>query len=335
MDNKKFQNMGISFTDLKDIIFDSIQKSKDIAFYFKDLDSRFLMLSDSFADTFNIDDVSEAIGKTDFDYFSKPHAQQAYLDEQEIIRSRKPIIGKIEQETFNDDYISYVVTSKFPLYDIEGHLIGTWGHSVNLATVNSDINKEPRKQKVLSKIIENSEKSDDLIDPLTQLKNVKAFYDYMNIFYQGSMNAMNEPLVDHFLVLSDINHFSEIVERNGNVYGDKILTYVATLLKDFENDKIKIFRYGGDEFALLIEHCNIEEIVSLCQSILRRMKDFPYKEQNFIIELSAAFGISRFKDSLPYGSIHDVLNLAERRLSEAKNKTSLHQIIFKNDSTIS
>ncbi|MBN2222427.1 MAG: diguanylate cyclase [Vallitaleaceae bacterium] len=334
MDIKKIQDMQISFSELKDIVFDSIQKSKDIAFYFKDLDSRFLMLSDSFAETFNIEDVNEAIGKTDFDYFSKPHAQQAYLDEQEIIRSRKPIIGKIEQETFKDDYISYVVTSKFPLFDIEGHLIGTWGHSVNLATVNSDVNKEPKKQKVIRSIMETSEASDETIDPLTQAKNVRAFYECMNIFYQGTMNSMHESAIEHFLIFLDLNHFSEISERNGHVYGDKILSYVATLLKDFENQDIKFFRYGGDEFALLIEHHSQEEVISLCQSILKRMKDFPYQEESFLIELSAAFGITRFKESLPYGSIHDIINLAERRLSEAKKNSSLQQIVYQSTSSM-
>ena len=69
--------------------------------YFKDLDSRFLLLSHGYM----LDDApglseSDLLGKTDFDIFSEPHAIAAFEDEQRIIRTGEPILGKIERETF-------------------------------------------------------------------------------------------------------------------------------------------------------------------------------------------------------------------------------------------
>ena len=98
--------------------------------YFKDLKSRFIMLNDSTVKWHGFDSQTEAIGKTDFDLFTAEHAQKAFDDEQEIIRTGKPVVGIIEKETWqSDDHISWVSTTKMPLRDKDGIIIGTFGIS--------------------------------------------------------------------------------------------------------------------------------------------------------------------------------------------------------------
>ncbi len=70
--------------------------------YFKDCDSRFVLISQSLALRFGLSDPAEAINKTDFDMFSSEHAKQAFADEQEIIRTGRPILDKEENETWPD-----------------------------------------------------------------------------------------------------------------------------------------------------------------------------------------------------------------------------------------
>lgn len=96
--------------------------------YFKDIESKFIRISKSNNSSFNINDTSQAIGKTDFDFFSKEHAQAAYLDEQEIIRTGEPLI-KEEKETWADGPDTWVFTTKLPLRDREGNIVGTFGIS--------------------------------------------------------------------------------------------------------------------------------------------------------------------------------------------------------------
>ena len=67
------------------------------------------------------------IGKTDFDIFSEPHAAAAFEDEQRIIRPVSPIVGKVERETFRDRPDAWVSTTKLPLRERGGEIIGTWG----------------------------------------------------------------------------------------------------------------------------------------------------------------------------------------------------------------
>jgi PAS domain S-box-containing protein len=96
--------------------------------YFKDLESRFISISRSQAKILGLKDPSQAVGKTDFDYFSIEHAQMAYDDEQEIIRTGKPLI-KEEKETWPDRPDTWVLTTKLPLRDGKGKTIGTYGIS--------------------------------------------------------------------------------------------------------------------------------------------------------------------------------------------------------------
>ncbi len=97
--------------------------------YFKDSQCRFLRINNALARRFGLRDSAEALGKTDFDFFTEEHARQAYEDELEVMRTGKPIVGKEEKETWPDGHITWVSTTKLPLYDEHGRLIGTFGIS--------------------------------------------------------------------------------------------------------------------------------------------------------------------------------------------------------------
>ena len=70
----------------------------------------------------------EAIGKTDFNFFTEEHARLAYNDEQTIIQSGKPLI-KEEKQTWIDRSDTWVSTIKLPLLNNEGDIVGTFGIS--------------------------------------------------------------------------------------------------------------------------------------------------------------------------------------------------------------
>ncbi len=96
--------------------------------YFKDRESRFLMVNKAFLDWTNLKE-QDVIGKTDFDLFASAHAQQAFADEQRIIATGEPIIGLEEKETWESGRITWVSTTKMPLRAADGDIIGTFGVS--------------------------------------------------------------------------------------------------------------------------------------------------------------------------------------------------------------
>jgi PAS domain S-box-containing protein len=97
--------------------------------YFKDRESRFLRINRAIATRFNLAEPGEAVGKTDFDFFTREHAEQAFRDEQEIIRTGQALVNREEKETWPDGSVTWVSTTKISLRDKQGNIIGTFGLS--------------------------------------------------------------------------------------------------------------------------------------------------------------------------------------------------------------
>ena len=96
--------------------------------YFKDIESRFIRINKSHAESFGLTDARDAIGKSDFDFFSSEHARAAYEDEQKIIKTGEVIV-KAEKLTWEDKPPKWSSSVKLPLRDLNGEIIGTFGIS--------------------------------------------------------------------------------------------------------------------------------------------------------------------------------------------------------------
>ena len=112
--------------------------------YFKDDKSRFIRVNPSAARGFGVDDPAAARGKTDADFFKLEHADQALRDEQEIMRTGVPLLGKEEKETWPDGRVTWVSTTKMPLRDRNGRVVGTFG-------VSRDITEKKQAEEELRK----------------------------------------------------------------------------------------------------------------------------------------------------------------------------------------
>jgi PAS domain S-box-containing protein len=119
-DNEVFRREQFLFSSLMDNIKDAV--------YFKDHESRFLRINRMHIEKFGITDPSEAIGKTDFDFFTEEHASLSFQDEQKIMNTGESLV-KEEKETQPGKSDRWVSTVKMPLYDGEGKIIGTFGIS--------------------------------------------------------------------------------------------------------------------------------------------------------------------------------------------------------------
>jgi sigma-B regulation protein RsbU (phosphoserine phosphatase) len=117
------------------------------AIYFKDLESRFIAASRALAKLHGKKDPAALIGKTDHDLFSIEHADAALADEREIIRTGRPIVDYEERETWPDREDTWVSTTKMPLRDAAGHIIGTFG-------ISRDITEKKRAAEKLAQLAE-------------------------------------------------------------------------------------------------------------------------------------------------------------------------------------
>jgi len=92
-------------------------------------------------------------GKTDFDFYTEDRARPAFEDEQQIIRSGAPLIGKVERTVYPDGGVRWCLTTKMPWRDKEGRIIGTFGVSRDITAIKE---AEAKLEEAHRKLVETS-----------------------------------------------------------------------------------------------------------------------------------------------------------------------------------
>ena len=125
MSDEALEKLGLSYQ----VLFESLLSRSPDKIYFKDSQSRFVVISQSMVKNFKVDSVADLVGKTDFDFFSAEHAQQAYDDEQQVLESGVPSIREAEKETWPDGSVTWASSIKAPILLEDGTPIGIIGIS--------------------------------------------------------------------------------------------------------------------------------------------------------------------------------------------------------------
>ena len=123
-------------------LMNSLMNNIPDGIYFKDTKSRFVRVNQAQANHFSLTDPSQALGRSDFDFFSDQHARPAYDDEQKIIQTGQPLIDQEEKETWPDGHSGWVSTTKMPFRNSAGEIIGTFG-------ISRDITRRKQSEAIL------------------------------------------------------------------------------------------------------------------------------------------------------------------------------------------
>jgi PAS domain S-box len=281
------------------------------AIYFKDIKSRFIRVSRSWALKYGNTDPNVYVGLTDFDVFSEKHAQQAYDDEQTIMRTGKAIIDVEEEETYPGKPSTWVLTSKMPLYDKAGQIIGTFGISVDITNrkmAEQALNESEQRFRVLSDstsegigIIENG----ILVDVNHQLSKMLGYeHDAiigMNVsefVAPGSADIVMEAIrtnnpgpYEHFAKRKDGSIFPvEVHAQNANI-GGRNLRFTA--IRDITRRKLI-------EEELIKHREHLEELVN------ERTEELRTSEENLVKAKDAAEAASKAKSQFLANISHEL-----------------------------
>lgn len=97
--------------------------------YFKDAQSRFVLVNSFLANLFGVADPKEVIGRHDQDFFGKGHGEKAAEMESQIMEQEEPVLSELEKIEWDSGRVSWTLSSKFPWYDKDGSVKGTFGVS--------------------------------------------------------------------------------------------------------------------------------------------------------------------------------------------------------------
>ena len=106
-------------------LFQTLLENIPDRIYFKDQLSRFIRINRALTRIFGLERAEDAYGKTDADFYGPEHAGDALADEQRVMETGVPILGKIEFETSMHGTKSWSLTTKLPLRDRQGKVVGT------------------------------------------------------------------------------------------------------------------------------------------------------------------------------------------------------------------
>lgn len=156
--------------------------------------------------------------------------------------------------------------------------------------------------------------ADATTDALTKINNRHAF----DVEIEGLISlskSENKPLC---LVLIDIDHFKTFNEKFGHSIGDKVLRFVASLIKNNIKGNDSAARFSGEQFAVLLPETHLEGAVSVAENIREKLAKQTLSDSAEKIELgtiTASFGVSAYE----YGeSVDQFVHKADIALSDAK-----------------
>jgi PAS domain S-box-containing protein len=211
--------------------------------YFKDSESKFIRISKSLAELFGLDHPAKAIGKTDFDFFTEIHAQQAYEDEQEIIQTGKPFVSQVERETWPGRPETWVSTTKMPLIGAKDKIAGTFG-----------ISRDVTEHKLMEDALEEHAALLEVANAELQIRNKE-----LDEFSYAASHDLQEPL-RKLIAYSDL--LREDIEQGDQeeVQQDlEVMCSAATRMQSLVQGLLSLSRSGRQ--GMNIERLALNEVV--------------------------------------------------------------------------
>ncbi|MFH1622461.1 MAG: diguanylate cyclase [Candidatus Omnitrophota bacterium] len=127
-------------------------------------------------------------------------------------------------------------------------------------------------------------------DELTGCYNYRYFQDILDIEIPRS-KRYNRPLS---IIMFDIDHFKNFNDKFGHLFGDEVLKLIGGIMKQFTRSSDAVFRYGGEEFSIILPETKKEEAFIIAERIREKIQDTSFKIQNIMVNITLSGGVSQF-----------------------------------------
>ena len=300
-----------------DIILQTIINHSEDTIYFKDRNSKIILSNRAHSLLWGETNPEDVLGKTDFDYFPNKFSFSALEDEKEIMESGIPKLGICERLVKADGSVMWLSASKYPLYDQDNNIIGTWGTSRDITSLktaeeelivlNEKLEEANRKLKVLSSK-----------DSLSGLFNQRHFFEEINEKFELNKRRLEKSLVKGFsLILFDIDDFKQVNDIYGHLMGDFTIRHIASIIKGNVRVSDTCFRYGGDEFAIILHDTNLSDSRKVAEKLRQKIENTSVKFMEKEVKVTVSMGISTFNE---VEDINEMIKKADERLYRSKDK---------------
>jgi diguanylate cyclase (GGDEF)-like protein/PAS domain S-box-containing protein len=265
--------------------------------YFKDKASRFIKINPSLAKRYRLDQPADAVGLSDADFYSPEHAAQTRQEEMAIMRSGFGVYNQLHHEKWQDGHESWNISTKMPLRDNTGGIIGTFG-------ISHDITEHKEKEALIWRQAHH--------DGLTGLPNRLL----LTLRWEQLQTIAERIRSGLALLMIDLDHFKDVNDTLGHNAGDQLIQQVAQRLQKTLRASDTVARLGGDEFAVVLNHMT-EPIVAaeLAQKIIHELTE-PFAIGDHSVFVTASIGIALFPND--GRSLEELFRHADQSMYQAK-----------------
>jgi diguanylate cyclase (GGDEF)-like protein/PAS domain S-box-containing protein len=267
--------------------------------YFKDRECRLLTVSQRMAESLGFSDPSELVGKTDIDLFGESIGQSTLTEDLRIMESDEPIVGLVESRRMSPTETKWVITTKVPLHDASGNVVGLMG-------ITREINELKSADLDLRHLVTH--------DPLTGLPNRYLLIDRLDKTLAHAKRSRSIFAV-FFL---DVDDFTAINDAHGHEFGDLVLQSLGETLLGAVRGSDTVGRIGADQFVIILETLGGRQDAKLVADKLLRRVSKPFKLERHEVKMTASIGISFYPDNS--GDAEVLLRAADYAMSLAKGE---------------
>jgi len=220
----------------------------------------------------------------------------SYADTNERIGKITEEQAELLEQSNGDTLINFEkITEKFT--DIQNHL------SDEVSRANDVIY-------TLMEQVKNLEVKTSL-DPLTKTFNRYALNEHLRtILEKEKLNF------DIFCFMIDADNFKQINDKFGHIAGDKVLIFLAKLFKKALRDGDRVYRFGGEEFIILLNRTDLEGARLVGERLLTLCRNNKPLFQNQQITVTLSIGMTKIKET---DTIDAIIQRSDTALYKAKN----------------
>lgn len=175
-------------------------------------------------------------------------------------------------------------------------------------------NKMAQLQEASKKLMDSNIKLNELAttDELTSVYNRR----YFNLRLIEETNRSDRYKQALSLIMIDLDDFKRYNDTYGHQAGDQLLCELSDLIKKSIRKSDMIFRYGGDEFAVLVQGCDINMAEHIAQELVKKVSDHQIKNIKGIVEdkITISCGVACYN-----GNMEEFVTEADQRLLTAKS----------------
>ncbi len=230
-------------------------------------------------------------------------------------------LSEEDQQTLlnlEDDLLNHEINKKYTFLDIKGSKI---------KIVTRPLYDEQENLTHIVGVVDTKENPLDLyetksnkLDGLTGLLNKKSIIDYA----QNRMDLSKTPAA---LFIIDIDNFKLVNDNFGHAFGDVVIKDVANVIKEAVGKAGRVGRFGGDEYVVILENTNDEEVIRNSARKIRQGIQALYIDKSPNLMVTCSIGIARYP--MNSENFEETFDLADKALYYSKLKGKNKYIIYK------